>query len=155
MGRGLYVAADAPVTEHHFLAQACKRVPGGVVCLLSALRFHDLTAQMPHRVWMAIGPKARRPGDRWPLIRTVRFSGKALSFGVERDAVEGVDVAVTSAAKTVADCFKYRNKIGLDIALKALRDYRGLRRGDLSELWPAADVCRVASIIRPYAEALG
>jgi predicted transcriptional regulator of viral defense system len=123
VGRGLYALPGAGLTEHHTLAEAALRVPHGVVCLLSALRFHDLTTQSPYEVWMAIDVKARRPKEEIIPLRVVRFSGEALTAGVEEHGVEGVSVKVYNPAKTVADCFKYRNKIGLDFALEALRDY--------------------------------
>ena len=153
VGRGLYVLPNADVTEHHTLAEACKRVPHGVVCLLSALRFHGLTTQSPHEVWLAIGSKAWRPQVDHPTLRFVRFSARALEAGVEEHSIEGVIVRVYSPAKTVADCFKYRNKIGLDVALEALRDCRGQSRCTNDELWHYAKICRVANVIRPYMEA--
>jgi predicted transcriptional regulator of viral defense system len=154
VARGLYVLPEADVSEHHSLAEACKRVPDGVVCLLSALRFHGLTTQSPFEIWMAIDVKARKPKVETPHLRVVRFSGKALVYGVEEHQVEGVPVRVTSPAKTVADCFKYRNKIGLDVAVEALKDYRRARKS-LDDLWKAAEAVRVASVIRPYMEAIG
>lgn len=153
IGRGLYVLPEADVTEHHTLAQACKRVPQGVVCLLSALRFHELTTQAPFEVWLAIGGKAWRPRVDYPPLRFVRFSGAALTAGIEEHIVEGVLVKVYSPAKTVADCFKYRNKIGLDVALEALRDCRRQRQCSNDELWHYAQICRVANVMRPYLEA--
>ena len=117
VGRGLYVLPDADATEHHTVAQACKRVPHGVVCLLSALRFHGLTTQAPFEVWLAIGRKAWRPRVDYPPLRLVRFSGAALEAGVEEHQIEGVTVKVYNPAKTIADCFKYRNKVGLDVAI--------------------------------------
>jgi predicted transcriptional regulator of viral defense system len=154
VGRGLYALANAPLTENRSLAEACLRVPAGVVCLLSALQFHRLTTQLPAEVWLAIDRKARRPkADTLPL-RIVRFSGPALHFGVEEHRVEGVPVKVYSPAKTVADCFKYRNKIGLDVALEALRDCWKQRRATMDELWQAARICRVANVMRPYLESL-
>lgn len=153
IARGVYVLPEADLSEHHSLAEACKRVPHGVVCLLSALRFHGLTTQSPFEIWMAIDVKARKPRLETPPLRIVRFSGKALVYGVEDHLVEGVPVRVTSAAKTVADCFKYRNKIGLDVAVEALKDYRRTRKS-LDDLWKAAEAVRVASVIRPYLEAL-
>lgn len=153
VARGLYVLPGADLSEHHTLAEACKRVPHGVVCLLSALRFHGLTTQSPFEVWMAIDIKARKPRVQAPPLHIVRFSRTALRFGVEKRSVEGVTVHVTSPAKTVADCFKYRNKIGLDVAVEALKDYRRARKS-LDELWKAAGICRVASVMRPYLEAL-
>jgi len=154
VGRGLYVAAGADVGEHQSLAEVGKRVPGGVVCLLSALQFHGLTTQAPFEVWVAIDVKARRPKQDGAPIRVVRFSGAALHAGVEEHTVEGVTVRVYSPAKTVADCFKYRNKIGLDVALEALRDCRRQRECTNDELWRYAKVCRVANVIRPYLEAI-
>lgn len=154
VARGLYVLADADATPHHSLAQAIKKVPHGVVCLLSALRFHGIGTQSPFEVWLAIDRRARKPSLRMPKLRIVRFSGEALSAGIERHKFEGVDVPVYSVAKTVADCFKYRNKIGLDVALEALREGLRERRFSRDELWKYAKVCRVAKIMRPYLEAL-
>ena len=154
VGRGLYVPAGARVTEHHTLAEAAKRAPEGVVCLLSALSFHGMTTQSPHEVWMAIDVKARKPTADWPPLRVVRFSGDALTFGVEEHAIEGVMVSVTSRAKTVADCFKYRNKIGVDVAVEALREYLGKRGRSMDDLLAAAKVCRVTRVMQPYLEAL-
>jgi predicted transcriptional regulator of viral defense system len=151
--RGVYSLADAPVSEHHSLAVAAKRVPRGVICLLSALRFHGLTTQDPHEVWMAIDFKARKPEVESPAIRVARFSGQALSEGVEKHAVEGVQVQVYSAAKTVADCFKYRNKIGLDVAIEALRDALRSRKATVDQIHRFAKICRVGNVIRPYIEA--
>ncbi len=153
-GRGLYVLAKAQPSEHQSLAEACKRVPHGVVCLLSALQFHGLTTQAPFEVWMAIGESARRPKVDYPPLRIVRFSAAALAFGVDEHTVDGVRVRVTNPAKTVADCFKYRNKIGLDVALEALRECWRERRATMDELFRAAEVCRVARVIRPYLESL-
>ena len=154
VARGLYVATDADLTEHHDLALAAKRLPHGVVCLLSALRFHELTTQMPFEVWLAIDPKARLPKTAYPPLRIVRFSRAALCYGATPHMIEGVAVRVTTPAKTVADCFKYRNKIGLDVALEALRDSYRERKATLDEIWEAAKVCRVANVIRPYMESL-
>jgi predicted transcriptional regulator of viral defense system len=153
-GRGLYVLPDAELTEHHSLAEAAKRVPAGVVCLLSALRFHDLTTQAPFEVWLALPPAARRPHADWPPLRVVRFSSLSLTEGVEEHVIEGVRVRVYNPAKTVADCFKYRNKIGLDVALEALRETWRERRATMDELWRYAEVCRVSTVMRPYLESL-
>ena len=154
ISRGLYVLPNADVSEHHSLAQACKRVPSAVVCLLSALRFHNLTTQAPFEVWLAIGTKARRPKPAGLSLRIVRFSGKAQSEGIETHTVEGVTVKVYNPAKTVADCFKYRNKIGLDVALEALRACWREGRSGMDDLWRYARVCRVANVMRPYLESL-
>jgi len=154
VGRGLYIPKGAKPTEHHSLAQAAKRVPKGVVCLLSALRFHDLTTQSPFEVWLAIGEKSRLPRFDTPSLRIVRFSGRALTYGVQEHRIEGVPVHVFSPAKTVADCFRYRNKIGLDVALEALRDCIRKRKATRDEIWDAAKRCRVANVMRPYLESL-
>jgi predicted transcriptional regulator of viral defense system len=154
VGRGLYSFPGADLTEHHTLAEAALRVPRGVVCLLSALRFHDLTTQAPFEVWMAIDVKARRPKEEIIPLRIVRFSGEALSAGGETHEVEGVKVRVYNPAKTVADCFKYRNKIGLDVAMEALRDCWRRRMATADELYRYARVCRVERVMRPYMESL-
>lgn len=154
VGRGLYTIADFDAPAHHSLAVVAKRVPGAVVCLLSALQFHRLGTQAPFEVWIAVDVKAHRPRSDFPPLRVVRYSGKALTYGVETRSIEGVPVRVTSAAKTLADCFKYRNKIGLDVALEALREFRRSRRYNVDELMRAAAVCRVANVMRPYLEAL-
>ena len=154
VGRGLYVLAGADVTEHHTLVEASRRVPHGVVCLLSALRFHDLTTQAPFEVWTAIEGKARRPEPERVPLRVVYMSGRAFTEGVETHEAEGVQVRVYGAAKTVADCFKYRSRVGLDVAIEALRDYRWSRGFDADALWHCAQVCRVSTVIRPYMEAI-
>ncbi len=154
VGRGLYVLEDASPSENRTIAEVCKRVPAGVVCLLSALQFHRLTTQSPHEIWLAINHKSRHPKEQMLPIRIVRFSGLALTAGVEQHTVEGVTVKVYSPAKTVADCFKYRNKIGLDVALEALRDCHRSRKCTMDELWKYAKICRVANIMKPYLESL-
>ncbi|MBR9803002.1 transcriptional regulator [bacterium] len=152
--RGLYTLADSEPSEHRTIAEACKRVPHAVVCLLSALRYHNLTTQAPFEVWLAIDEKARLPSIDYPPMRFVRSSGAALSFGIEKHDVDGIEVNIYSAAKTVADCFKYRNKIGLDVAIEALRDCLQQRTATLDELWAAAKVCRMSNVMRPYLEAV-
>ena len=152
--RGGYArSGEAEITEHHDLALVASRVTHGVICLLSALRFHQLGTQSPAEVWVAIDPKARKPRSDVPPTRFFRFSGRALTAGIDSHLIEGVTVPVTSPARTVADCFKYRNKIGLDVALEALREYRRSRR-PLDELLQAAQAVRVAKVMRPYLEAL-
>lgn len=155
LGRGVYGLSDRRVTERHSFAEAAKKVPNGIICLLSALRFHNLTTQSPFEVWMALDHKAwlPRPGPGL-AFRFHRFSGKALTAGVERHVVDGVPVKVYCVAKTVADCFKFRNKVGLDVALEALRDYRARHRGGADELWRYAKVCRVGNVMQPYLESL-
>jgi len=152
--RGLYRLADAAVTEHHGLAVVARRVPHAVTCLLSALSFHHLTTQLPHEVWIAIARSARRPKTDWPPLRVLRMSGRALTEGVETHRLEGVRVRVFNVAKTVADCFKYRNKIGLDVALEALREAWRARRVTMDDLWRYAEVNRVARVMRPYLESI-
>ena len=153
-GRGIYVVAGLKPTPNHSLAEACKLVPNGVVCLLSALQFHELTTQAPFEVWLAIGEKARLPKVDYPPLRIVRFSGPTLEDGIKEHRIEGVTVKVYTPAKTVADCFKYRNKIGLDVALEALRDCWKKRRSTMDDLWRAAMMCRVANVMRPYLESI-
>ena len=153
-GRGLYTLSRRDISANHSLAEACRRTPHGVVCLLSALRFHGLTTQAPPEVWLAIDWKARAPKPGTPTLRIARMSGEALRAGVEEHQVDGVTVRVFGAAKTVADCFKFRNKIGLDVALEALRDYRRSHRAGMDALWRFARICRVAEVMRPYLEAI-
>ncbi len=152
--RGLYQLADAPVEARHALAEAAVLVPKGVICLLSALQFHDLTLRMPSAVWMAIDRTTWRPTLAYPPIRFVRFGGPALTEGVERHPIETIEVPVYNPAKTIVDCFRYRNKIGLDLALEGLRE--GLRRRCCTpdQLWRYAQTARVWSVMRPYVEAL-
>lgn len=152
--RGLYVVASHAPTEAHTLAQVAKRVPHAVFCLLTALRFHDLTTQSPAEVWLALPEKARRPRLDSPRLRVARFSGPALTTGIEEHTVEGVVIHVYSAAKTVADCFKYRNKIGIDVAVEALRDFSRKDRGGATELARCAKVCRVSRVMQPYLDAI-
>ena len=153
-GRGLYVAAGAALSEHEMFAAVSARVPHGVVCLLSALRFHELTTQNPSEVWLAIDRKARAPAERELPLRIVRFSGKARLKGIEEHDIDGVKVHIYNPAKTVADCFKYRRKIGTDVALEALRDCWRSKRSTMDELWRYAAVCRVTNVMRPYLEAV-
>ena len=152
--RGIYILAGAELTENQSLVEACKRVPQGVICLISALRFHGLTTQMPHEVWLAIGGKAWRPQITYPPLRIARFSKAALEYGVEDHRISGVNVRVYTPAKTVADCFKFRYKVGLDVALESLRDCLRKRKASVDDIWKAAKVCRVANVMRPYLEAL-
>jgi predicted transcriptional regulator of viral defense system len=154
IGRGLYLPADAQPSAHISLAQAARRVPHGIVCLLSALRFHGIGTANPFEVWMALGRDIRRPQVEYPPLRIMRFSGKALTEGMEHHRIESVQVRVYNPAKTVADCFKYRNKIGLDVALEALRDCLRTRKCTHEQLWQYAKVCRVTEVMRPYLEAV-
>lgn len=154
VGRGMYRLPDADVTEHHSLALAARKAPNSVVCLVSALRFHDLTTQAAHEVWIAIERDGRSPKMEYPPLRIIRMSGESFTHGIEEHFVEGVPVTLFSAAKTVADCFKFRNRLGLDVAIEALRDYLRRRSGTMDDLWRAAEACRVQRVMRPYMEAI-
>jgi predicted transcriptional regulator of viral defense system len=153
-GRGIYTVPDANVTEHHSYAEVAKRVPEAVVCLLSALAFHEITTQSPPSVWIALRKGARKPVLPSPSLRIVRLSGPSLTQGIENHQVEGVPVQVYSAAKTVADCFKFRNKIGLDVAIEALKDCLRQKKASVNDIYRYAKICRVSNVIRPYMEAL-
>lgn len=154
VGRGLYALPQAEVTEHHSLAEVAARVPQGVVCLLTALRVHDLGTQNPKQVWLAIDRKAALPRLKYPPIRVVRFAKPAMTHGVQERRVEGVLVRLTTPSRTVVDCFKYRNKIGLDIALEALRALRRRKDFNFDELWKYAALQRVARVMKPYLESI-
>jgi len=151
--RGLYTLPNSEPSEFRSIVEACKLSPNATVCLLSALRIHDLTTQSPYEVWLAIGEKDRKPQTVYPPIRVFRFSGASRDFGIEKRKIEGVAISVYSAAKTVADCFKYRNKIGIDVAIEALRDCRRSRKATMDEIWDSAKVCRMKNVMRPYLEA--
>jgi predicted transcriptional regulator of viral defense system len=152
--RARYRLPGQPITEHHGLAVAASAAPRGVICLLSALSFHGLGTQVPFEVWIAIDRRARRPTLRNPPLRVVRFGGKALTQGVETHAIEGQRVRVYGVAKTIADIFKYRNKIGLDVALEALREAWRTRRFTMDDVDRFARICRVERVMRPYLEGL-
>ena len=154
ISRGQYRLPDRPLTEHHTLAVVARAVPEGVICLLSALSFHGVGTQLPHEVWLAIQRRARQPSLRYPPLRVVKFSGKAFAEGIEVHRVEGQSVRVYSVAKTLADLFKYRNKIGLDVALEALREAWRERRFTMDEMDRFARICRVERVMKPYLEAL-
>ena len=154
IARGLYRLPQQSVTEHHGIAIAAAAVPNGVVCLLSALQYHDIGTQLPSEIWIAIDRRARRPALRYPPLHVVRYSGRALTAGVERHTIEGRTVKVYNVAKTLADCFKYRNKIGLDVALEALREAWRARRITMDEVDRYAKICRVERVMRPYLESL-
>jgi predicted transcriptional regulator of viral defense system len=152
--RGVYRLPEQPLTEHHGLAVVSAVVPRGVICLLSALQFHGIGTQLPSEIWIAIDRRARRPALKYPPLRIVRYSGAALTEGVESHRLEGQTVRVYNVAKTVADCFKYRNKIGLDVALEALREARRAKKASMDALWRYAKINRVANVMRPYLEAV-
>ncbi|SEI02010.1 type IV toxin-antitoxin system AbiEi family antitoxin domain-containing protein [Pseudomonas asplenii] len=154
ISHGLYALPQHEISEHVALAEAASRCPAGVICLLSALRVHGLTTQAPFEVWLAIPNKARAPKPDYPPIRIVRFSDAALNEGLENHDIDGVTLRVTNVARTVVDCFKFRNKIGLDVALEALSDAWHSKRTNMDELWRYATLCRVANVMRPYMESL-
>lgn len=155
LSRGLYASRRHRFTENHALALVCRRVPHAVVCLLSALRFHGLTTQQSASVWIAIPEKARRPHLEDQRLSVCRFSAAALEEGVETHDVEGVPVRVTGAARTVVDCFRYRNKIGIDVAVEALKEFTRKRRSGASELARHARARGVSRIMQPYLDAIG
>jgi predicted transcriptional regulator of viral defense system len=151
---GHYRLPNAPVTEHHGFAIVAAAAPKAVVCLLSALSFHEIGTQLPHAVWIAIDRRARRPTLRYPPLQVVRFGGAALTEGIETHEIEGQIVRVFNVAKTLADLFKYRNKVGLEVALEALRDAWRTRRFTMAEIHRYARICRVERVMTPYLEAL-
>ena len=154
VARGLYQLADTTPDTWRSLAQASALVPRGVICLTSALQFHELTLQMPSAVWIAIDRTGWRPRVDYPPIRIVRFGGYALAAGVQRHLIEGIEVPIFEPAKSIVDCFRYRNKIGLDIALEGLREGLRSRRVTPDHLWEFARTMRVWSVMQPYVEAM-
>ena len=154
VSRGVYGLPDQTISEHRSLAEAAVRVPQGVICLLSALQFHEIGTQAPFEVWLALPNKLATPKLDHPSIRTVRMSDAALSAGKEIISIDGVQVPIFNAAKTIADCFKYRNKIGLDVALEALREAWNEQKVTIDALWHFATINRVANVMRPYLEAI-
>jgi predicted transcriptional regulator of viral defense system len=154
VGRGLYQWPDKDLGRYQSLAELCKLAPKAVVALLSALNYHNMTTQNPHEIWLAIDRKAWRPEISYPPVRFVTMSGEALHAGVEEHSIDGVLIKVFCPAKTVADCFKYRNKVGLDVALEALREGWSARKFTMDELLRYAEICRVKKVIQPYIESL-
>ena len=150
VSRGLYALPQRKASEFASLAEVASKHPQALVCLLSALAFHGLTTQAPFEVWVAVDNKARAPQMPYPPLRIARFSGPALSEGVELHNIEGVPVKITSVPKTIADCFKYRNKIGLDVAMEALKEAWSAKRVSMDELWHYGQICRVQNVMRPY-----
>lgn len=153
VGRGLY-RRGTEATELDTVATVCARVPGGIVCLLTALVIHRIGTQLPPDVWIALDRRARTPRLEALPVHIVRFSGPMLRYGIEERRVQGVAVRITSPARTVVDCFRYRNKIGIDVALEALKDSLRTRRTSVDAIVRAAQVCRVDNVIRPYLEAV-
>lgn len=151
--RGLY-ALPGTDFDSDDVTEVCRRIPNGVISLISALEHHGLTTQIPHAVWIAIDHKARAPKIDYPPIRLVRFSKQALTYGVQSKKVNKSQIRVYSPAKTVADCFRFRNKIGLDVAIEALRDCIKKKAATIDELWEAAKICRMTKVMKPYMEAV-
>jgi predicted transcriptional regulator of viral defense system len=154
VGRGLYQLADSDISVAHSLAEASEAAPKGVIGLLSALQFHQLTTQMPHEVWMLMPSKAWAPTAPPVRLRIIRSSEAMLRPGVEHKEIDGVSVPITSPAKTIVDCFKYRNRVGLDVAIEALRDGLRQRKATRPELQRYAKICRVENVMRPHLETL-
>ena len=153
-GRGLYRLAETTLSENEGLAIVAVRAPQVVFCLLTALQFHGLTTQLPRQVWIALPKGSHAPKMDHPPLKLIQYSGDAFTQGIETHRIDHVEIRVYSAAKTVADCFKHRNKIGLDVALEALKDARSQRKASADDLWRYAKICRVANVMRPYLEAV-
>lgn len=152
--RGVYLPLDAPLEAHQTLAEVALRVPSGIVCLLSALQFHQFTTQSPHEVWLALPPRTHRPRLDSVSLRLFQMSGPLLTEGIETHEIGSVVVRITNPARTVADCFKFRNKVGLDIALEALTDGWRRRKFTMDALWAYGKLCHVSNVMRPYLETL-
>lgn len=153
VGRGLYRQPGAAISEHESLAVIATRVPQAVFCLLTALQFHELTTQLPRQVWIAMPHGSHVPRLGYPPLRMIQAKGEAYTSGIETVERDRVPLRVYSAAKTVVDCFKHRNTVGLDVALEALKDARAQKKASADELWHYAKICRVANVMRPYLEA--
>jgi len=154
VGRGLYRLAAAAPDQFETVAMVSSAVPSGIVCLFSALRVHGIGTQAPHEIWIALDRKARRPVRLPTAVRIVRFSGAMLTYGIQVRSMLGVPVRITSPARTVVDCFRYRNKLGLDVALEALRVALRTRIATVDEIMRSAEVCRARTVMRHYLEAL-
>jgi predicted transcriptional regulator of viral defense system len=155
VARGLYRLPDAQVSELESLGTIATKAPQAVFCLLTALQFHELTTQLPRQVWIAMPRGSHTPRIEYPPVKMVQFTGEAYSAGVDEVERDGIKLRVYSAAKTVADCFKHRNKIGLDVALEALKDARSRNKASVDDIWHFAKICRVANVMRPYLESIG
>ena len=164
LARGLYTTNAIVATENISLLEVSHRLSKGVICLLSALRFHDIGSESPSEVWIAlpqrfrwnpkVGGAGHHPRVSYPPVRIVRFSDEALQFGAQEHRIGERTIRVFSPAKTIADCFKVRNKIGTNVAIEALRDCYRQKKASMDELWNAAEVCRVTNVMRPYLESL-
>jgi len=153
-GRGIYRLPDCQSSEHESLVTIASKVPQAVFCLLTALQFHELTTQLPRQVWIAMPRGSHTPRIDYPPLKMIQFAGDAYSEGIEIIERDQVKLRVYCVAKTVADCFKHRNKIGLDVALESLKDARAQKKATADDLWRFAKICRVANVMRPYLEAV-
>lgn len=153
--RGFYQLAGADISATHSLAEAVAAAPKGVVALLSALQFHEITTQLPHEVWLLMPSKAWAPTSPPVRLRILRAGDDALRAGVEHHLIDGVSVPITAPAKTIVDCFKYRGRVGLDVAIEALRDGLRQRKATRADLQRYAKICRVQNVMRPHLETLG
>ncbi|QHN03072.1 transcriptional regulator [Granulicella sp. WH15] len=154
VGHGLYRSKEAPLSAYETLLETAKRVPRGVLCLSSALRYHELTSENPFEVWLAIERGSWTPKMDYPPVRIVHYSKATFEFGIESHSVDGGTLRVYSPAKTVADCFKFRSKVGIETAIQALRAAYREKKASMDDLWDAAKVCRVVNVMRPYMESL-
>lgn len=153
VARGIYASGEAEgVTAHHSLAVVARRVPSGVICLLSALRFHEIGTQVPSQIWIGLPRGTRIPAET--MIHAVHYNRPSFQVGVEQHRIEGITVSIFSPAKTVADCFKFRNQIGLEVAIEALRESLRAKKATLTNIYAFAQACRIANVIKPYLEAL-
>jgi len=155
VGRGLYRLPGSMGSEHESLITLATQVPQAVFCLLTALQFHELTTQLPRQVWLAMPRGSHAPQIAYPPIKMVQMSGEAYTAGIQEVERDGIKLRVYDVAKTVADCFKHRHKIGLDVALEALKDARARNLASSEDIWRMAEVCRVAQVMRPYLESVG
>ena len=155
VGRGVYRLPDAQGAEHESLATIAVKVPQAVFCLLTALQIHELTTQLPRQVWIAMPQGSHVPKMDYPPVKMVQFSGEAYAQGIEAVRADQVELRVYGVAKTIADCFKHRNKVGLDVAIEALREALAANKTNANDLWRFAKICRVANVMRPYLETLG
>jgi predicted transcriptional regulator of viral defense system len=153
-GRGLYVLADSEITEFHNFAMIGKRVPKGVICLTSALRFHNIGTQMPRKVWLALERGSAQPRLSYPPMSIIRLSGPCFSEGIDEHQIEGVAVKIYNPAKTVADCFKFRNRIGLEAAMEAARECLREQKATSDDVYHYAKICRAWNVMKPYLEAI-
>jgi predicted transcriptional regulator of viral defense system len=154
IGRGLYRDKNSPISESEAYVELAKRAPHGVLCLASALRFHELSTENPFEIWLAIERGAWTPMIDFPPVRVIHFSKPAFEFGIETHPLDGIPIRVYSPAKTVADCFKFRSRIGTETAIQALRAAYREKKATMDELWKAAKICRVSNVIRPYMESI-